>query len=281
MSLETIPKEPTCVSSTEPRGVDLDAPWAFIAVRRWTYAKTVPEALHEYCLRAWRSPGHQAEFDWFVALYAEHGYSGRFWGQEWVYLDRGRPEVLGVPDARPEWRDDQPGSPEGARASAGPRRAARCRGSSAEVGAAGEPLVDVRSRELVERDPLAARAVEGGAGTHGQLDSPVKPQSASAELIQALIKIGYAVQEYGRVARQMPGEDDARSHGRERHFRHACAHRLDRENDVTAQRVAVEPHVGRDVTAGYVEQVERLDLHLRIVPARARPEQVPGRSAIS
>ena len=75
------------MSSTEPTGVDLGAARAFIAVFRWTHAETVPEAPHEYCLRAWLSPDHQADFDWFVALIAEHGYRGRFWRQEWVYLD--------------------------------------------------------------------------------------------------------------------------------------------------------------------------------------------------
>ena len=73
--------------STDPTAVEFDAARALIAVCRWTYAKTVPEAPHEYCLRAWLSPEHQADFDWFVALVAEHGYRGRFWRQQWVYLD--------------------------------------------------------------------------------------------------------------------------------------------------------------------------------------------------
>ena len=85
---------------------------ALIAVCRWTYAKTVPEAPHEYCLRAWLSPDQQADFDWFVALIAEHGYRGRFWRQEWVYLDVDD-QVLGVPDPGRDWRDHQPGSPGG------------------------------------------------------------------------------------------------------------------------------------------------------------------------
>ena len=54
---------------------------------RWTYAKTVPEAPHEYCLRAWLSPDHQADFDWFAHLIEQHGYPGRFWRQDWTYLD--------------------------------------------------------------------------------------------------------------------------------------------------------------------------------------------------
>lgn len=53
---------------------------------------------------------------------------------------------------------------------------------------------------------MAARAVEGGTRTHGQLDSPVNPQPASAEFGQRLIKVGDTVQEDRRVARQMLGE---------------------------------------------------------------------------
>ena len=36
---------------------------------------------------SWLSPDHQADFDRFVAVIAEHGYRGQFWRQEWVYLD--------------------------------------------------------------------------------------------------------------------------------------------------------------------------------------------------
>jgi hypothetical protein len=74
-------------AGTQPTTVDLDAARAFIAACCWTFAKTVPEAPHEYCLQVWLSPDHQADFDWFVALLAEHGYRGRFWGREWIYLD--------------------------------------------------------------------------------------------------------------------------------------------------------------------------------------------------
>jgi len=47
----------------------------------------VPEHPHEYCLRAWLSAEHWTEFDWLVHLIREDGYSGRFWGQDWTYLD--------------------------------------------------------------------------------------------------------------------------------------------------------------------------------------------------
>src|SRR4051812_40190923 len=66
------------------REVDLESARALIAACRWTFAKSVPEHPHEYCLRDWVSD--KAEFDRFIALIAVEGYPGRFWGQRWVYL---------------------------------------------------------------------------------------------------------------------------------------------------------------------------------------------------
>ena len=74
-------------SRAQPNPEELDRARGLIATCRWTHAKTVPEHPHEYALRAWLSPEGQAEFDWFAALIAQHGYSGRFWNQSWVYLD--------------------------------------------------------------------------------------------------------------------------------------------------------------------------------------------------
>ena len=64
--------------------LDLHAARAFVATCRWTFAKTVPQHPHEYCLRDWVPD--KADFDRFTALIASHGYSGRFWSQSWVYL---------------------------------------------------------------------------------------------------------------------------------------------------------------------------------------------------
>jgi hypothetical protein len=61
----------------------------FVAKVPWRFARTVPEHTHEYCLRAWLSPEHQTAFDWFTDLIARHGYTGRFWGHGWTYLDLG------------------------------------------------------------------------------------------------------------------------------------------------------------------------------------------------
>ena len=57
---------------------------SFIADCRFTYARTVPEHPHEYCLRDW---ANGEAFDRFVALIAAHGYPGSFWHQRWTYLD--------------------------------------------------------------------------------------------------------------------------------------------------------------------------------------------------
>ena len=75
------------------------------------------------------------------------------------------------------------------------------------------------------------------------------------------------MQEYRRIAGQVIGEQQARSLRGEGDLRHPRARCFDREHDATSQRVAVEPDVGLDVTAGHVEHVERLDGHLVILPA--------------
>lgn len=75
------------MSATQPTVAEFARARGLIAVCRWTYAKTVPEAPHEYCLRAWLSPEGQAELDWFVRLIWQHGYDGLFLGQRWRYLD--------------------------------------------------------------------------------------------------------------------------------------------------------------------------------------------------
>jgi hypothetical protein len=62
---------------------------AFVEKVPWTFARTVPKHPHWYALRAWLSPEQQNAFDWFANLIAQHGYRGRFWGQDWTYLDPG------------------------------------------------------------------------------------------------------------------------------------------------------------------------------------------------
>jgi hypothetical protein len=63
---------------------DLALARSFVAACRFTYARTVPEHPHEYCLRDWVDG---EAFDRFVTLIAAHGYPGSFWHQRWTYLD--------------------------------------------------------------------------------------------------------------------------------------------------------------------------------------------------
>jgi hypothetical protein len=68
---------------------DLDRARGFIAriEPRFTYAKSLPEHPHEYVARSWLSPELQIEFDAFLTLIERVGYTGRFWGSRWRYLD--------------------------------------------------------------------------------------------------------------------------------------------------------------------------------------------------
>jgi hypothetical protein len=80
---------PTITSGehTNAPAAELDRARAFIATCRWTFAKSVPQWPHEYCLRAWVRPEPRADFDQFIALIARHGYRAWFLGQEWLYLN--------------------------------------------------------------------------------------------------------------------------------------------------------------------------------------------------
>ena len=64
------------MSAVQPTVGEIDRAGAFIAICRWTYAKTVPQHPHEYSLRSWLTSEQQEVFDWFVALIAQHGYPG-------------------------------------------------------------------------------------------------------------------------------------------------------------------------------------------------------------
>src|SRR4051812_44239912 len=142
---------------------------------------------------------------------------------------------------------------------------------SAEVGSAGEVLVDFGARELVEPEALSSRAAKGRARAERQLHSRFELQAAGAEFGQRLVEVGHAVQEYRRVAGQVIGEHHSWSPWCECDLRDSRAHRLDREDDPAAKDVAVEREVGFDVTAGQVQDVEHLDRHHVILPAPPRP----------
>src|SRR4051794_2681240 len=142
---------------------------------------------------------------------------------------------------------------------------------SAEVGAAGEVLVDFGARELVEPEALSSRAAEGRAWAERQLRSRFELQTTGAEFGQRLVEVGHAVEEYRRVAGQVIGEHHSWSLRCECDLPDARAHRLDREDAPAAKDVAVEREVGFDVTAGQVQDVEPLDRHHVLLPAPPRP----------
>ena len=75
----------------------------------------------------------------------------------------------------------------------------------------------------------------------------------------------------GAVAREVAGQDEARTVGTDRHLGDARVHCLDREDHSRAEHVAIEGEVCRDVAAGQVEQIKALDRHGRIVPSAAEP----------
>ncbi len=69
--------------------VDLARAKAFLAQiePRFTYAASLPEHPHEYIARIWLSTEQQQEFDWLARLINSTGYTARFWGSAWRYLD--------------------------------------------------------------------------------------------------------------------------------------------------------------------------------------------------
>jgi hypothetical protein len=57
--------------------------------RRFTTARTVPEAPHQYLARSWLTPEERNEFDWVPDWISKVGYQGTFWNVTWRYVDIG------------------------------------------------------------------------------------------------------------------------------------------------------------------------------------------------
>lgn len=109
---------------------------------------------------------------------------------------------------------------------------------------------------------------------HGPIGSSIrssKPQPASAELRERLVEIGDPVQQHGRIATEVIGEDQPRAVGADRDLDHPGAHRLDGEDDTRPEHVPVEGEVGLDVATCQVEHIERLDRHDPDLPSPRRP----------
>src|SRR4051812_41181880 len=82
----TVPENLLDPPADAPPG-HLPALRAFIEACRFTYAKSVPDAPHEYCLRAWVPDEHQAGYSLLRDLIAEYGYRGRFRRITYRYLN--------------------------------------------------------------------------------------------------------------------------------------------------------------------------------------------------
>jgi hypothetical protein len=66
---------------------ELDFARDFIAACAFTYAKSVPDSPHEYCLRVWLDDQHKGDFDRFTKLITQIGYKGKFMTTVYTYLD--------------------------------------------------------------------------------------------------------------------------------------------------------------------------------------------------
>ncbi len=69
-----------------------ETPELFIERSKWVFAKTMPHAPHEYTLKDpdSRAPAMSEEaFVWFVEHIREHGYTEKFGGRSYTYLDLG------------------------------------------------------------------------------------------------------------------------------------------------------------------------------------------------
>jgi hypothetical protein len=88
------------MSATQPTAAEFDRVCALIAVGRWTYAKTMPEAPHEYCLRMASTCSRK-----FVQATGESRPApGRSPGPRLSLSSAGRPPgtLQATPDARKE-----------------------------------------------------------------------------------------------------------------------------------------------------------------------------------
>lgn len=59
---------------------------AYVASVDWKFAKTMPDSLHSYTLRA-KAPEREADFEAVVMFIREHGYEQRFGSATYIYFD--------------------------------------------------------------------------------------------------------------------------------------------------------------------------------------------------
>ena len=140
--------------------------------------------------------------------------------------------------------------------------------SASEVEPALQALVSPGTRELVKRQPLAARRAERRTRSVRDPEPGLNRHAASLELRQGGFQIGHPVDEHGGVALQMVGEKKSRLARAQPHLRDPGAEGLDREYDLTAEDISLEGQVGDHVPAGHVDEVERVEPRFGI-PGRA------------
>ena len=81
----------------------------WIEAQEWTFAKTVPDAPHEYVVCM--DPERRRFLNWFVRYAAKHGYTGYFMGRRYRYVRVGELRYWqngGRFMNRTRWADDPP-----------------------------------------------------------------------------------------------------------------------------------------------------------------------------
>ena len=107
--------------------------------------------------------------------------------------------------------------------------------SASEVEPALEALVGPGTRELIQRQSLAARRADRRTRSVRDPEPGLDRQAASLELRQGGFQIGHPVDEHGGVALQVVGEEKSRLAPAQPHLRDPGAEGLDREHDLTAE----------------------------------------------
>ena len=92
------------------------------------------------------------------------------------------------------------------------------------------------------------------------------PDPTALQLTQRGGQIIDAVHEHRLIAGEVAGEQHRGRVAMQAHHGHAGAERLDREFQLTAKPVGEVNHVGRDVPARQVDEVERSEGQMKSLP---------------
>jgi hypothetical protein len=128
-----------------------------------------------------------------------------------------------------------------------------------EIAPTGKALIGLWPCELVKRDPLGPGIRQLSTGAVRDLETHGNFHLAVAELCNRPIKIGHSVDQDRLISLEMLGEQQRRRMRIQPDHRDACPERLNREDQFRAQSTAEMRHVGGDVTAGEVDEVEPIE----------------------